>query len=81
MSEQQQQRKRKIEVSYTVLRPFKYAGEQLKPGQEFVPIGAPNDAKLISQGKFVRRIETVEQEAEAARRTGKGQRQAARAGD
>jgi hypothetical protein len=69
-------RKRNIEVEYQVIRPFKYNGQILKPGDEFLPAGAPYDARLINQGKFVRRIETVVQESDKARRTGKGQRQA-----
>jgi hypothetical protein len=69
-----QQRKRKVEVEYKVLRPFKYNGQQLQPGDEFIPAGSPNDAKLINQGKFVRRVETVQQDAEAARRPSKAQR-------
>ncbi len=68
--------KRSVEVEYRVLRPFKYNGQELKPGDEFIPAGAPNDGKLIEQGKFVKRIETVVDEAEKARRQPKQQRQA-----
>lgn len=60
--------KRGIEVRYEVKKPFKYGGENLKPGDEFVPLGAPHDAKLINQGKYVTRIEAAVTEAEDARR-------------
>ena len=75
MSETQHPQKQQIEVSYEVLKPFKYAGEELKPGDEFIPVGSPNDAKLINQGKFIRRLETVVARAEEARRPSKRERQ------
>ena len=58
MSEQQP-RKAKAEIEYRVKREFKYNGEMMKPGQEFVPAGSPNDWKIINQGRLVERVETL----------------------
>lgn len=58
----------KFEVKYLVMRAFKYAGIMQVPGTEWFPIGAPFDAKLIDQGKYVQRQEIAVEAAEQARR-------------
>ena len=63
--------KRTVEITYWVKRPFKYMGEMLKAGDEFVPMGAPLDAQLINQAKYVGRREVAVNDAEKARRTPK----------
>jgi hypothetical protein len=58
----------KFEVKYLVMRQFKYNGVMQEPGTEWFPIGAPFDAKLIDQGKYVQRQEVAVEAAEQARR-------------
>ena len=45
-------------IRYEVLKPFKYGGRTLRPGDEFIPNGGRFDAQLIATGKFVGRIES-----------------------
>lgn len=42
---------------YRVIHPFKYDGAYMAIGKPWVPLGFPNDAKIISCGKFVMLID------------------------
>ena len=46
-------------VKYVVRKRFKYQGEFLMPGDEFVPTGGKWDATIIARGELVGRVESA----------------------